>query len=307
MLTACTLCPRACRANRLAGQTGFCRAGGLPSVALVSRHRWEEPCLSGSRGAGTVFFANCNLGCVFCQNHAISQEGRGQEITAARLAAIFGEQQAAGAHNLELVTPTHYVPQILEALALARRDGFALPVVYNTNAYETVDTVGLLAGQIDVFLPDLKYRDDAHAERYSAAPAYFAHASRAIAKMVELAGPPVFDAAGLMLSGVIVRHLALPGLAADSRRLLEWLWHTFSHDIYLSLMNQYTPLHRAADYREISRRLTTWEYGKLIDYAETLGFENCFIQSGRTATADYVPAFNGDGVAGRNEKPDAGV
>jgi putative pyruvate formate lyase activating enzyme len=306
MLSSCSLCPRACRVNRLAGQTGFCRAGSLPSVALVSRHRWEEPCLSGSRGAGTVFFANCNLGCVFCQNHAISQEGGGQEITVARLAAIFSEQQAAGAHNLELVTPTHYLPQILEALGLARRAGFALPVVYNTNAYETVDTVGLLAGNIDVYLPDLKYYDDTHAVRYSAAPDYFAHASRAIAKMVELAGPPVVDAAGLMQKGVIVRHLALPGLAADSRRLLEWLWSTFGHDIYLSLMNQYTPLHRAADHREINRRLTTWEYRKLVDYAETLGFENCFVQAGRTASASYVPVFTGDGVAVGNEKPDTG-
>lgn len=306
MLSSCTLCPRSCRVSRLAGETGFCRAGALPSVALVCRHRWEEPCLSGSRGAGTVFFANCNLSCVFCQNHAISQEGVGQEITVARLAAIFSEQQAAGAHNLELVTPTHYVPQILEALSLARQAGFSLPVVYNTNAYETVDTVALLASSIDIFLPDLKYFDDVHAGRYSAAPAYFAHASRAIARMALHAGPPVLGADGLMQKGVIVRHLALPGLTADSRRLLEWLWHTFGHSVYLSLMNQYTPLHRAAGYREINRRLTTWEYRKLVDYAENLGFENCYVQAGRTALADYVPAFNGDGVAGENKKPGTG-
>lgn len=300
MLKSCTLCPRACRVDRLAGERGFCRAGALPAVALVSRHAWEEPCLSGSRGAGTVFFGGCNLACVFCQNHAISQEGGGREITVARLAAIFGEQQAAGAHNLELVTPTHFVPQILEALTLARRAGFTLPVVYNSGGYERVETVSLLAGRVDVFLPDLKYCDDSLAVRCSAAPDYFAHAGRAIAKMAEIAGPPVLDDAGLMRKGVIVRHLALPGQAADSRRVLEWLWHTFGNGIYLSLMNQYTPLHRAAGHPQLGRRLTTWEYRKLVDYADALGFVNCFIQTGRTASAAYVPAFDGGGVEENN-------
>ncbi len=293
---SCRLCPRSCQVDRSAGEKGYCRAGSRPAVALASIHRWEEPCLSGSAGAGTVFFSRCNLRCAFCQNHAISHEGFGVEVDIPRLAAIFLEQQARGVHNLDLVSPTHYAPQVVEALSLARQSGLSLPVVWNSNAYEAVSTVGLLAGQVSIFLPDLKYHDAAYSGRYSDAPDYFVHASRAIARMVELAGPPAFDAAGIISSGVIVRHLAMPGLAADSRRLLEWLWQTFGNDIYLSLMNQYTPLHRAALYREIDRRLTTLEYEKLIDYAAELGFENCFIQQGRTASADYVPAFNGDGV-----------
>lgn len=296
MAHACTLCPRACKVDRRAGEKGFCRAGSLPSVALACLHRWEEPCLSGSAGAGTVFFAHCNLRCAFCQNHAISQQDAGTEISIARLAAIFLEQQARGAHNLDLVTPTHYVPQLIDALSLARRDGFSLPVVYNSNAYETEATISRLAGQASIFLPDLKYFDNIYAERYSAAPGYFAHASRAIARMAEIAGPPRFDAAGLLQSGVIVRHLALPGLAADSRRILEWLWRTFGDDIYISLMNQYTPVHQAGRFREINRRLTTREYDRLIDYALGLGIENCFIQEGRTASAEFIPEFNGAGV-----------
>lgn len=296
MLNSCTLCPRACKVNRLAGEKGFCMAGSLPSAALACLHHWEEPCLSGSAGAGTIFFSHCNLRCAFCQNHTISHEGYGVEVDIPRLAAIFLEQQARGAHNLDLVTPTHYVPQIVEALTLARQDGFSLPVVYNSNAYETVATVSQLAGQVDIFLPDLKYFNSTYAERYSAAPDYFTYASRAIAKMVEIAGSPVFDASGIMQSGVIVRHLALPGLSADSRLILEWLWQTFGNDIYISLMNQYTPVYQAGLFREINRRLTTWEYDKLIDYALELGFENCFIQEGRTASVEYIPEFNGEGV-----------
>ncbi len=296
MLNSCVLCPRACKVDRRAGEKGFCRAGSLPAVGLVCLHHWEEPCLSGSRGAGTVFFSHCNLCCSFCQNHTISQEGFGREVTIERLAAIFLEQQASGAHNLDLVTPTHYVPQIAAAMTVAKKNGFTLPVVYNSNAYETEDTVTLLKDHVTIFLPDLKYFADIYARRYSAAPDYFTHASRAIAKMVDLAGPPVFDAAGLMEKGVIVRHLALPGLAKDSRRILDWLWHTFGDTVYISLMNQYTPLYQAGNHPEINRRLTTWEYNQLTDYALKLGIRNCFIQKGKTASIDFVPEFNGDGV-----------
>ncbi|WP_425058774.1 hypothetical protein SCACP_34300 [Sporomusa carbonis] len=296
MLKSCILCPRACKVNRLANETGFCQAGALPAVALVSLHHWEEPVLSGSSGAGTIFFSHCNMNCAFCQNHTISQEGCGREVTVERLAAIFLEQQTRGAHNIDLVTPTHYVPQIVEALVLAKRTGFSLPVIYNSNAYETPETITLLAKHVDIFLPDLKYYDNKYAWRYSATPDYFAYASQAISKMVDLTGPPVFDAAGLMQRGVIVRHLALPWLIEDSRQILNWLWHTFGHTIFISLMSQYTPLHHAAQYPEINRRLTTWEYNKLIKYALSLGIENCFIQQGRTASVDFVPDFNGSGV-----------
>ncbi|HWR45681.1 radical SAM protein [Sporomusa sp.] len=211
-------------------------------------------------------------------------------------AAIFLEQQARGAHNIDLVTPTHYVPQIIKALTLARQNGLSLPVVYNSNAYETIETITALKQHVDIFLPDLKYYDNTYAVRYSAAPDYFAYASQAITKMVDLAGPPVFDAAGIMQKGVIVRHLAVPGLMADSRNVLSWLWQTFGNTIFISLMNQYTPLYHASNHPEINRRLTTWEYNKLIDYALSLGIENCFIQKGKTASADYVPVFDGSGI-----------
>lgn len=279
-----------------AGSTGFCRAGSLPYAALASLHQWEEPCISGSRGAGTVFFSNCNLRCCFCQNHRISQAGNGREVPLERLAAIFLEQAARGAHNLELVTPTHYVPQVLAALGIAKKRGFSLPVVYNSNAYETVETVSLLKNQIDIYLPDLKYYDDKYARRFSSAPNYFAHASRAISRMVELAGPPVFGPDGLMQKGVIVRHLVLPGLAEDSRRILAWLQETFGNRIYISLMNQYTPLHHAANQPELNRCLTSLEYKKLIAYAQDLGITNCFIQEGRTASSEFIPKFDCTGV-----------
>lgn len=296
LLSSCTLCPRRCRVNRTQGALGFCRAGAAPRLALVCLHQWEEPCLSGTHGAGTVFFSHCSLRCCFCQNYKISHGGYGQDITVARLAAAFLEQQRRGAHNIDLVTPTHFVPQIIAALARARAQGLSLPVVYNSSGYETVETIALLQGWVDIFLPDLKYFDDTYAVKYSQAPDYFAHASAAIKKMAEIAGPPVFDAQGLLQKGVIVRHLALPGLAPDSRHLLDWLWHTFGHSVYVSLMSQYTPVHRAAVHPELNRTLTQREYDELVDYAISLGIENGFIQDGRTATTEFIPPFDLSGV-----------
>lgn len=296
-LTSCTLCPRRCRVDRTQGAKGFCQAGVAPRVALACLHHWEEPCLSGTQGAGTVFFSHCPLRCCFCQNHQISHTGFGRDITIPRLAEIFLELERRGAHNIDLVTPTQYVPQIVAALATARERGLSLPVVYNSSGYENAATLDLLRGWVDIFLPDLKYYDDRYAMRYSQAPGYFSHASRAITKMVEMVGPPVFDARGMMQKGVIIRHLALPGLAADSRRLLDWLWHTFGHTVYVSLMNQYTPLHQAKAFPELDRTLTEEEYEQLVDYALSLGIENGFIQEGCTATAEFVPSFDLSGVA----------
>lgn len=300
LLTSCTLCPRRCRVDRSRGGRGFCQAGALPRLAKACLHPWEEPCLSGTRGAGTVFFSHCSLRCCFCQNSQISQDGFGQDVTVTRLAEIFLEQQRRGAHNLDLVTPTHYVPQIIAALDLARARGLALPVVYNSSGYETEETIASLQGWVDIFLPDLKYWDDTYAVKYSQAPGYFAHASKAIQKMAEIAGPPVLDAQGLLQRGVIVRHLALPGLAADSRRLLDWLWHTFGHGVYVSLMSQYTPVHRAAAHPELNRALTRREYDALVAYAISLGIENGFIQEGRSATTDFIPTFDLSGVKRSN-------
>ena len=297
LLRACRLCPRMCEADRSHGETGFCLTGAMPRVALVSLHHWEEPCISGDRGSGTVFFSGCNLACVFCQNHEISQGDQGAAVSVDRLAAIFGEQQDRGAHNLNLVTPTPYVPQIIAALDIARRSGFHLPVIYNTSAYETVETIEMLAGWVDVYLPDLKYHSNALATRYSHAPDYFAHALLAIQAMIDQTGPCVFDDEGLLRRGVLIRHLALPGQSADSRRVLTVIRERFGPDIWFSLMNQYTPQPGTEAFPELQLRLTEEEYDDLIEYALSLGLENGFIQEPGAASEDYIPTFNLSNVA----------
>ena len=296
LLKRCSLCPRGCGIDRLAGETGFCGAGRNARVALVSLHQWEEPCLSGDRGSGTVFFSRCNLRCVFCQNHAISQDGAGKEISIQRLGEIFHEQQMRGAHNLNLVSPTPYVPHILAAIDRARARGFSLPVVYNTNSYETPATLRALAGYVDIYLPDLKYFDPQIAVKYSAAPDYFHHAAKAVEAMVKQAGPPVLGNDGLMRRGGIIRHLLLPGLVEDSKRVVEYIHRTFGDAVYLSLMSQYTPVYRAAGYPELNRTVEPTEYTALVDYACSLGVNNCFVQEGGAALESFIPEFDLRGV-----------
>ena len=294
-ITNCNLCPRRCGVDRRS-QAGFCGAGAKVRIALVSLHQWEEPCLVGEKGAGTVFFSYCNLRCVYCQNHEISHGGRGEEVTVERLAEIFLEQQARGAATLDLVTPTHYVPQIIAALDMARGKGFALPVVYNSSGYETVAAIEALRGYVDIFLPDLKYREEASGSEYSAAADYFACASEAIKKMVEITGPVQFADNGQMKRGVLVRHMVLPGHRHESMALVKWLWETFGKNIQVSLMSQYTPMYKASEHKKINRRLTTFEYESVVDYALSLGMENAYVQERRSASEEYVPDFNGTGV-----------
>ncbi len=294
-LESCDICPRRCGVNRIAGELGYCGAGSAVRVALVSLHQWEEPCLTGSRGAGTVFFSHCNMKCVFCQNYDISSEGKGLEISQERLTEIFLEQQARGAASLDLVTPTHYVPQIIGALDAAKKRGFSLPVVYNCGGYELPETIEALRGYVDIFLPDLKYFDDALSVRYSNAANYFRYASASIEKMYEITGPFRMDGAR-MTRGVLVRHLILPGHYRDSFKILDYLKNTFGDNIYVSLMNQFTPMPQAACCPEINRRLTTYEYEKVLDYAEKIGLQNCFIQRGRTALEKFIPKFDGTNV-----------
>lgn len=303
MLRSCRLCPRLCGADRTQDETGFCRASTLPRVALASLHHWEEPCISGTQGSGTVFFSCCNLACVFCQNRDISQSSNGIDVTVARLAEIFLEQQERGAHNLNLVTPTPYVPQIIEALSIARRSGFSLTVVYNTSAYETVETIEALRGWVDVYLPDLKYHSDDLASRLSHAPDYFFHATEAIQAMISQTGPCVFDTDGLLRSGVLIRHLALPGQSADSRKVLAAMRERFGPDVWFSLMNQYTPQPRMEAFPELQRRLTDEEYDDLIDFALSLGLENGFIQETGAASEQFIPAFDLTGVSIKGEAP----
>lgn len=294
-LRSCDVCPRRCGVDRMNGQKGYCGAGNLVRVALVSLHRWEEPCLTGAHGAGAVFFSYCNMKCIFCQNYGISHQGQGIDVSVARLSNIFLEQQRRGAASLDLVTPTHYVPQIVAALDLAKTRGFSLPVVYNCGGYELPETIEALRGYVNVFLPDLKYCDNSLALRYSNTPDYFEYASAAVKKMFEIAGPFVMKD-GLMTRGVLVRHLILPGHFRDSLRVLDYLWDTFGPDICVSLMNQFTPMPQAARYPEINRRLTAFEYSKVLDHAEELGMENCFIQCGRTSMEKFIPVFDGRNV-----------
>ena len=295
LLKNCKLCPRNCGVNRTEN-FGFCGATEKVRVALVSLHKWEEPCLIGKNGAGTIFFSHCNLKCVYCQNFKISSENFGKEISIERLTNIFLEQQTRGANNIELVTPTHYIPQICVALDAAKSRNLKIPVVYNTNAYEKISTLELLKNRVDIFLPDLKYFDDNVAKTFSNAPNYFEVATAAIQKMFELVGECKFDAAGNLTRGVIVRHLILPNYRRDSMKILDWLYKTFGDKIFISLMNQYTPLFRAADFKKINRRLTTFEYDSVVNYAADIGIKNCYIQIGKTADEKFVPNFNGENV-----------
>ena len=289
-LEQCKLCPRSCGSNRAAGQTGYCGMSAEVKVARASLHMWEEPCISGTNGSGTVFFTGCPLKCVYCQNRTIAIGSTGERISIERLSEIFIELQEKGAHNINLVTPTHYVPQIVEALKSAKEKGLHIPIVYNTGSYEKVETIQALEDLVDIYLPDCKYYDSELAAKYSNAPDYFKVASDAIEEMVRQVGKPMFEG-NLMKRGVIVRHMILPGHTKDSRKIIERLYKTYGDDIYISIMNQYTPLPQMKNFPEINRRITAREYEKVIDYAISLGIENAFIQEGETAEESFIPNF----------------
>lgn len=296
LLKDCILCPRECHVDRTRGQKGYCRVGEELVVARAALHLWEEPCISGEEGSGTVFFSGCSLGCVYCQNANIARGLAGKGITVERLAEIFLELWQKGANNINLVTPSHFIPQIIDAISKARSMGLRLPVVYNSSAYEKAETIRLLEGYVDIYLPDMKYYDSRAAIRYSDCADYFTNATAAIAEMVRQVGPPEFDDRGMMKRGVIVRHLLLPGHIEDSKKVIEYLYHTYGDTIYISIMNQYTPLPAMSEYPEINCRVTEKEYEKLVDYAIELGVENGFIQEGETASESFIPEFNGEGV-----------
>ncbi|MBV1821389.1 radical SAM protein, partial [Bacteroidales bacterium MSK.15.36] len=234
MLNQCRLCPRECNVNRLKGEVGYCGASEKLMVSRAALHFWEEPCVSGENGSGTVFFSNCNLKCVFCQNHCISQENLGIEISIERLSEIFLELEENGANNINLVTPTHYVPQIIEALKLSKASGLNIPILYNSNGYDSLDTLKALDGYIDVYLPDLKYYNSKYSLKYSMAKDYFEKASIAIEEMYRQVGKPVFDENGIIKKGVIIRHLMLPGLLFDSKKILDYIHKTFGNNVYIS-------------------------------------------------------------------------
>ncbi|MFZ2539641.1 MAG: radical SAM protein [Oscillospiraceae bacterium] len=295
-LTECKLCPRQCNANRLGGKAGFCGADDKLKIARSSLHFWEEPCISGEKGSGTVFFSGCTLGCVFCQNYDISNKSFGKEITIARLAKIFLELQEKAALNINLVTPTHYVYHIIEAIKLARINGLKLPIIYNTSGYETVPTIKLLSGYVDVYLPDFKYMNADYAKEYSEATNYVENIKLALAEMVAQVGECVFDDHGIIQKGVIVRHLMLPTLLEDSKAVIEYIYKTYGDRVFLSIMNQYTPFGNLDDFPHLKQKLTQKEYDSAIDYAISLGLENGFIQEGETANESFIPLFDLEGV-----------
>lgn len=301
-LRACRLCPRACGARRLEGARGACGADGRLLVARAALHHWEEPPISGTRGSGAIFFSNCSLGCLFCQNAGISSGGVGTEIDVARLAEIMLELQGQGAHNINLVTPTHYIPQVLSAHGEASRRGLRLPVVYNTSSYENPACIRALAGTVGVWLPDFKYADAALGRRLSHVADYPERALAAIDEMVRAcaaAGGREVDGEGIMRRGVIVRHLVLPGHVDDSLRALDMLWERFGDSVDLSVMSQYTPLHDPEWYGaspELGRTVTGQEYEAVLDWADILGFSNLWWQQGSAVGESFVPAFDSTGV-----------
>lgn len=293
----CTLCPRQCRADRTAGRNGFCGQGSEITAARAALHFWEEPCISGSCGSGTVFFSGCSLQCVFCQNHNIALGKSGHIISVQRLTEIFLELQEKRAANINLVTGGHFLPQICLALADAKEKGLSIPIVYNSSGYEEVSSLRLLEDLADIYLPDLKYRSSQLSMQYSHAADYFEKASAAIAEMFRQVGTPVLDPdSGLMKKGVIVRHLLLPGQTGDSKRVLRYLRNTYGDDIYISIMNQYTPLEHVAQIPALNRRVTREEYEKVLAFADKIGITRGFMQEGDTAAESFIPEFDGEGL-----------
>ena len=296
ILTDCVLCPRNCHADRINGRRGRCHETAEIVVARAALHMWEEPCISGDAGSGAVFFSGCPMGCVFCQNHNIAEAKAGKTITVERLSEIFLELQEKGAANINLVTGEHFVPGILEGLTLAKEQGLTLPVVYNSSSYEKPETIRLLKGSVDIWLPDFKYWDDELGLRFSGVPDYRERAMKAIDEMVCQTGACVFDEEGYLRKGVVVRHLLLPGHVKNSREVLRYLHDTYGNRIYISIMSQYTPLSKDLPFEELNRKVTRREYERLLDYALELGIENGFFQDGEAAKESFSPDFNGEGV-----------
>ena len=292
----CLLCPRKCGINRRTGQTGVCGVSSEIKVARAALHYWEEPCISGKRGSGAVFFSGCSLHCVFCQNREISDGKEGKVISKERLSDIFMELADKGANNINLVTPGQYIPDIVWVVNDAKSRGMKLPIIYNTSGYENVTELKLLEGIVDVYLPDFKYMDSALSAKYSRAKDYPSVAKQAISEMVrQQPGVVIDDATGLIQKGVIVRQLLLPGHVNDAKAILKYLHDTYQDSIYISMMSQFTPI-ALKDYPEINRTVTRREYERLIDYAIKIGITNAFIQEGNVAKDSFIPAFDCEGV-----------
>ncbi len=291
LLEKCTICPHNCGINRTNNQIGRCKSKDIVKIALYSTHNFEEPCISGKKGSGTVFFSNCNMNCVFCQNYEISQQGKGKEISIEELAEIFIKQQEKNVENINLVTPTSYVPQIIEAIKIARNKGLKLPIVYNTNGYEKVETLKMLEGYVDIYLPDFKYSDNELGKRLSKVDNYFEIATKALKEMYRQTGKAVFNENGIMQKGMIIRHLVLPNHILNSRRVLKWINENM-HEVYVSVMAQYFPTYKAKDIEDINRKLTKEEYEQIENYLYRLDLENGYIQELGEHEEEYVPKWD---------------
>ena len=289
-LECCTICPHNCKINRTKNP-GRCKSTDKIKIALYSIHNFEEPCISGEKGSGTVFFSNCNLNCVFCQNYEISQLGRGKEITIEELANVMIKQQERNVQNINLVTPTSYALHIVEAIKIARKKGLEIPIVYNTNGYESVETLKLLEGYVDIYLPDLKYYYDDLAKKYSKVDNYFEIATKAIQEMYRQVGTPVLDENGVMKKGLMIRHLILPNEVQNSKKVLKWIKENIDSNVYVSIMAQYFPTYKAKEIPEIARKITKEEYEKVENYLYELDLENGYIQELGEHEEEYVPTW----------------
>lgn len=291
-LEKCNICPHNCNINRKEGHKGRCKCDNNIKIALASVHQYEEPCLSENGGSGTIFFTNCNLNCMYCQNYEISQQGKGKNVTIEELANIMLKQQEKNVNNINLVTPTMYVYQIIEAIKIARKNGLKIPIVYNTNGYEKVETIKALKGYIDIYLPDLKYYGDEMSKKYSKVDNYFKIATNAIKEMYHQVGTAKFDENGIMQQGVIIRHLILPNHIQNTKHILKWIKENMPEDIYISIMAQYFPTYKAKKDERLNRKITKKEYKEVENYLYTLELENGYIQELGEHEEEYVPDFS---------------
>lgn len=292
----CSICPRNCRIDRTKGQIGYCQSGHEIKAALASVHMWEEPPISGSCGSGTIFFSGCNLRCVFCQNYTISSENSGKTISTERLSEIMLEQQAKGVHNINLVTATHFIPSIIKAVQKAKNNGLKIPIVYNTGGYEKVESIKMLEGTVDIYLPDIKYFSSELSLKYSGASDYFDYASEAVLEMYHQTGNNIYDDNGIMKSGVIIRHMIMPSHKEDSYKVLDWIRDNIGTEACVSLLSQYTPAYNAEKYKEINRKLMSLEYTRVIDHFFDIGLKNGFMQEKSSAESKYTPIFDLSGL-----------
>ena len=291
-LERCNICPHKCQVNRIKGQIGKCKSGNKVKIALYSIHNFEEPCISGKNGSGTIFFSNCNLNCVFCQNYEISQLGQGKEFEISELADIIIKEQEKGVENINLVTPTSYIIQIAESIKIAKGKGLKIPIVYNTNSYENIESLKLLDGLVDIYLPDLKYYYNKLGKRYSNVDNYFEIATNAILEMYRQVGNVQIDSNGILQKGVVIRHLVLPNHIENSKKVLKWIKENLDNKVFVSIMAQYFPTYKAKNIEKINRKLTKKEYQEIMEYVDSIGLDNGYVQELGEHEEKYVPKWN---------------